>query len=288
MMKLLLLLILSTQTLANFSTKLLNIEKITDNNERNSALEYFYYSELQPFLTKNKARSYSKEQLSDVLKAFSTITFYVQNKEISTDYLSIFEIYSRNKWSEKKDYYKVYGALNGARMFAKAQEFYDKYSQYDLPKPLKLLNNTTKGAINVYSPSNKDEYSLKSEEFNFSKETEIIVISNPICHFSNMAVSSIGQHFGLNDFLQTHSRWLVPPSTRWDFEKINIRNTQHPNFKIKYIDKEKDFLIFDYWGTPTFYFLENGKVLDKLVGWPKEGRIKELKALINKYFHKNI
>ena len=38
--------------------------------------------------------------------------------------------------------------------------------------------------------------------------------------------------------------------------------------------------MIDYWGTPTFYFLQNGVVRAKVTGWPKEGRRAELLAAL--------
>ena len=49
---------------------------------------------------------------------------------------------------------------------------------------------------------------------------------------------------------------------------------------MQYTYKESDWPEIDYWGTPTLYFYHDGELKQQLVGWPREGREKQLKEAL--------
>jgi hypothetical protein len=53
-------------------------------------------------------------------------------------------------------------------------------------------------------------------------------------------------------------------------------NHEHPAMQHTIAYRNDEWPMIDWWGTPTFYFIKDGAVIAKFVGWPKEGRRAEL------------
>ena len=42
-----------------------------------------------------------------------------------------------------------------------------------------------------------------------------------------------------------------------------------PNIEFQIVYFETDWPEINYWGSPSFYFFENSKLVKKVVGWPR-------------------
>jgi hypothetical protein len=102
---------------------------------------------------------------------------------------------------------------------------------------------------------------------------QIIVISHPGCHFSAAAKNEIGNDAVLAQIFADHARWLVPQESSADA----IHDVSTPGFPYTLAYKRSELPMIDGWSTPTFYFLDGARVVRKVVGWPKEGRMQELR-----------
>ena len=54
-------------------------------------------------------------------------------------------------------------------------------------------------------------------------------------------------------------------------------NKDNPNFRYQPVYKEKPFTGVSFLSTPTFYFLKNGKIKEKVNGWPDKNKITAIK-----------
>ncbi len=270
----------------DYENQLRTIALINNVQEQEKAFKYFYENTFRPDLLKVNMELHTKTQLLNIVDSFYDITFYIQNESITKEYLKYFDLLRNKQWTIEKHYQEMYGALIKSRMSEQAKTFHQKYHQFNLSDNIDIKES---GAINpsqihVLNIGQSDERSLEREPFNFSSSYEIIVSAHPGCHFTVRAVNEIKNDVSLTRFFKNQSRWLLSPSVRWYFTEVVEWNLLNPEFHIKYVDMTQDFPMIDFWGTPSFYFLKNGIVVDKLIGWPQEGKIKELKLLIEKYF----
>jgi len=60
----------------------------------------------------------------------------------------------------------------------------------------------------------------------------------------------------------------LPVLQRW--------NREHRDYPVALVVRQTEWTFVDYWNTPTFYFLKDGVVVEKVVGWPKAGHRDEL------------
>ncbi len=260
------------------------IKQITNKHEKSKAFIHYYNN---VFLKQLKqADTSDNKQLKLILQNFFEITFYVENKEIVKQYLHYFKIYEKNGLAKTIDVKNMYHALIKNRMFKQAKLFFDTHEGVELEKLPNFVNGYgfNEQEITIFALDAENKNTLIKQNFNFSKNTELIIISHPRCHFCYRAAKHIKKDRVLSQFLSKHAHWFSPPDSAFYLDDISQWNNKFPNFTMKYIETSLDFPMLDYWGTPSFYFLTDGKVVDKLVGWPKEGRLKELKLLMRKNF----
>jgi hypothetical protein len=103
---------------------------------------------------------------------------------------------------------------------------------------------------------------------------QIIVIAHSKCHFSAAAMKAIESDELLAEVFTHHARWLVPQEASAELE--SVPHGAKPGFQYTLAYNRSEFPMIDSWATPTFYFLDGPRVVEKVVGWPREGRKKEL------------
>lgn len=123
-----------------------------------------------------------------------------------------------------------------------------------------------------------DRRELLRQTVDLDQPAEILVIGHPMCHFSQDAARDIQSDPVLHDMLRTHGKWLSPPDGKLNFTVFQQWNHEHPDQTMSIAYRMSEWPLVDYWGTPTFYFLREGKVVDKVTGWPKEGNREALIA----------
>lgn len=284
MIKLLLLLLMQINSQGLYENQI-SILKDLPPKEAHGAFAQFYESNVKPNLSKKLLDQYDKKQFHNYVDALYEITFYTQNKSICIEYLRLFNLYQLKGWATQSDYKNMYSALIRNRLFKEAQGFYDAHKLHGLDALPKLTRtNVSKRKIIVYSFDKHSAHTLNTENFEFSKSKEIIMVAHPHCHFCFNAATAISKDQTLKQFFKKNVHLISPPDGNIQTEPLHDWFDRFPFLEIKYIANFSDFPMIDYWGTPTFYFLENGKVIDKITGWPKQGRMKELNSKINKHF----
>lgn len=287
-MKILLLLTLifaSVGNASNYDNALSQIEKISHDHERQNAFIYFYEHSFKPYLGKKNLKSIKKDELKEIIHVFETITFYIQDKNIITDYQTYFRLLEKNNWAVSKNYRNLYAAFIKNRMFAKANLFYENHPNQNLNKLPKIIDdNSTDGRIVIYTTDGKNKNILTKKKLALPKDLSIIVLAHPFCHFCQRAAKHLSSNQPLSTFLKENSTWIAPIDGNVRSDILFDWHKTYPNFSISYIQYMADFPMLDYWGTPSFYFVKDGKVLDKLVGWPDIKRMHDLQELIKKHF----
>lgn len=103
----------------------------------------------------------------------------------------------------------------------------------------------------------------------------IVAISHPLCHFSRAAFSALAADPALAK-IKAHIRWIAPVDRDLNLDVLQRWNTEHPDAVMKIAYSRSQWPQLENWGTPTFYFLKDGKLLQTVEGWPETGRKQEL------------
>lgn len=73
--------------------------------------------------------------------------------------------------------------------------------------------------------------------------------------------------------------WLAPPFDSLTDGVIEEWNRENPDFAFRYVEYKSDWTQINYWGTPSFYFMKDGRLVKKVVRWPKDARGQRMEAL---------
>jgi hypothetical protein len=103
----------------------------------------------------------------------------------------------------------------------------------------------------------------------------IVAISHPLCHFSRAAYSSLASDPALAP-VKAHVRWIAPVDRDLNLDVLQRWNAEHPDAVMTIAYSRSQWPQLENWGTPTFYFLKDGKLLRTVEGWPEAGRKQEL------------
>ncbi|KAF1004526.1 MAG: hypothetical protein GAK28_03903 [Luteibacter sp.] len=100
---------------------------------------------------------------------------------------------------------------------------------------------------------------------------QVIVIAHPLCHFSVNAMHAMEARGKATVEALKRMRWMTPPEMNLSLTAITGWNRDHPEAAMALATRLSDWPILDDWKTPTFYFMEDGKVVEKISGWPPVG-----------------
>jgi hypothetical protein len=175
-------------------------------------------------------------------------------------------------------YVQLYERLVEARMLAEAREFGEQH-----PVPEALPEFREAEDIQADGPTewvvHPTRYELLRRNVSLRDPMKVVIVSSPLCHYSVAASRDIQADPVLRDlFRAAHAKWLAPPDGRLNVKKIQKWNQEHPGQETTLAFRREEWPTIDVWSTPTFYFLENGVLNAKVIGWPKEGRRAELLA----------
>jgi hypothetical protein len=122
----------------------------------------------------------------------------------------------------------MYEAFIGARMLIEARALAGQHPMPELQALPKLHEATdlvpghpTEWAVNP----NKRELLRRSADL---QPVQVVVVSHPLCHFSQHAMRDIQSDPVLREVFLKHAKWLVPQSNRLDFDVIQQWNRRTP------------------------------------------------------------
>jgi hypothetical protein len=184
-----------------------------------------------------------------------------------------------------EDIRAAYGLLVAGRRFEQARRFLAAHPELDEPEPPRLtgLRADAQGAAEMRI--GQSEGMLDWAPVDVAVLPRILVIGHPSCHFIQDAAHTIGADPALRKlFAAAHAKWLAPQDTGTDFTFFHRRNTEHPDLPMTIAYRAAGFPMIDHWATPTFYFLDHGRIVSKVVGWPQVGRRDEILAAYREAF----
>lgn len=231
-------------------------------------------------------KSWEKKTVSELELLFRAAYILVtntQNHEHIKDMNGLLSEMEKRGSVRKIFYTNLFKALVLTRSFEEARQL-----QADQPKVNfgKLPSFRDSPALNQQSPTvwnvdlQKNEYLRQNMQL---RGNHIIVVSHPSCNFSWKALSAIHADPVLSPlFFNKTTTWLLPQSENIELETIRLLNSNFPEINAKIVVYEAEWSQLDTWATPTFYFLKDGVMVAKVVGWPEGGNREKIVAALKK------
>ncbi|MBP3985106.1 hypothetical protein J5837_11890 [Pseudoxanthomonas helianthi] len=161
---------------------------------------------------------------------------------------------------------QVFNLLLAARDFEKAKRFAAAHPRSGLPE----LPSFEDAALPAASPTlwefSADGRKLKRRAIDLAP-VQIIVTAG--CHFSADAAEDISADPVLGPAFQQHAHWLSLAPGREDLGALLEWNRKFPKARMTPIHDRAEWSIFPAWRMPVFHIVRDGKVVESVVGWPR-------------------
>jgi hypothetical protein len=177
--------------------------------------------------------------------------------------------------ARKEDDGKVYAALVESRLFGQARAFAELHPLAATERVPAVVDNVVRRgptALLVEDGGKK----LERKSVDVKDGRRIVVVSSPLCHFSQRAIGSIESDPVLGPLFRDHALWIVPPDESTSISSVSTWNRVHPNEQMQFAYQREEWPMVERWETPVFYFLDGGRVVSKVAGWPLAGRKAEI------------
>jgi hypothetical protein len=207
--------------------------------------------------------------LAALYQAAHAVTFYAHDKNYLNDMVLDMQILQQHGAVTGMELDQMYQSFISLRQFDAAKQFLATHPSLDveplphveripaMPSDAKLVLQTVPG-----------QNTLIEKPIVLNRQIQIIVVGHPLCHFTQHAVQDLQHYPDVWHALNQHAIWIAPQDGILDITDFQKWNRHYPEAKMAAVYNQNDWPMIDYWGTPTFYFMRNGKLVDEVSGWP--------------------
>jgi hypothetical protein len=250
-------------------------ERASD-SERFRWLAEFYRARFAGLQAPDVRAAMSDEDLRALTLAAQLAVFYHDDDDILDDVITDLRLLEDRGAALPGDIRATYELLVAGRRFEQARHFLAVHQGLGEAEPPLLLGlrPDVKGAAEMRV--GEAEGTLVWAPVDVARLPRILVIGHPLCHFTQDAARAIEADPELRALFAAHAKWLAPQDTGTDFTVFRRWNTEHPDLPITIAYRGAGFPMIDDWSTPTFYFMDQGRVVSQVAGWPQGGRRDEI------------
>ncbi len=165
-----------------------------------------------------------------------------------------------------------------SRMFEDAIEFARNNPDLALVAIPRFIDSPHDGTARSLWRLSKDGRELRREAFDPGRMGRLIVVGSPGCSFSRKAQAAIAADDQLAMVMRKYATWLLPQSRIPDFESLKQWNSLDPEQPLLVVDRNSQWPGISMAETPDFYFMKNGQVVSRVIGWPGPEQLAKLRA----------
>ncbi len=221
------------------------------------------------------------------LATLETAFYAVNSRPVDHDWLlhellDLLEAMAARGLATTTHYRRTHQVAIRARRFDFAARLSDAHPEAGLePLPSIHAEDAPKEGLRVWRYRAQSQQ-LVLEEVALARGPALLVVMIPRCGPARRAAAHIADDPELAPLLARHGRWLVMPSMGLDLPAQEQWEAQFPQFPLANIHRAEDWPFLDDLGRSPVFYVVNGEreLVAKLVGWPHEGRGKELLALL--------
>jgi len=238
----------------------------------------FYRQCLNKQLNNIKIEALSTDDIKQLAFITSDNSFYVNDFSTTLAFKKVIEEMVKRELDVTNYLNDLVSRYVKHRKFDLANRIIAQYNLADQDL-LPVIKNSTQGNRTLLTIDSTHKI-FNQHDFYFRKGAQIVVVSSPMCNPSKRFLTWLNNNAKLRKVFEQHSTWINPASSYLHLDMIESRNAINTNIPLHYVNKEIDWPEIKYWGTPTFYFYQDGLRVKQLVGWPKEGREDELISIL--------
>ena len=211
----------------------------------------------------------SDRELVYLFRAAELIASDAPSAEDAPHLQAIVNAMARRGIARAQDYRRVLNSLLLTRDFTGAREFVSLYPQQGL-QPVPEFRDRISDATNaptLWMPISATD-ALERTPWDLAP-TQILVIAG--CHFSRDAAEDIARDPVLGPAFKSHAHWLMLPPGQEDPDSVREWNRSFPDAPpLQIVDRSEWPILPADWRMPTFLVVRNGKVVEQIIGWPRD------------------
>ncbi|NHZ97837.1 hypothetical protein [Massilia sp. CCM 8734] len=256
------------------------LKRRTYSGDPGSAIAGQYDREVRPYLS--TLDTSNVVALSLHFRAAMLAFFYSHENRYADTMERCLAILHSQGLAKKTHYDDMYATYITQRKFVKANEFVKKHNmmvEEEIPKVIDVEQVNAKPKIWYIDVRTR---SLVADSFTWRSGLTVVVLSSPRCHFSFDFFAAMQNNSKLSALFQRHGVFLVPPGGELSFDALVQWNQRNPGYPVILADKRTDWPEIGLWHTPVFYFFLDGKVVEAVIGWPKEGSERALESIFER------
>lgn len=256
------------------------VVKVPDPQRTYNAIEHVYLKEMAGYQSPVTLKLSSPAELDALFRAAHDVYFYTEKTRYLRDLQRDFSTLENRKLAKQRYYVDMYQAYLEARDVSEATDLWKRHPQVADHQPPRIV----RGRGMVFDPLapaalhwDGSMHAFQLENIDADK-LRVVVVGSPLCPFTRRFVHAMEADPALTAMFK-HSFWLTPQDgSNLDGDLMSIWNRKHPEAMMDPVYRAAAWPMIDDWETPTFYFLRHGRVLKKVIGWPKKGRKPALMA----------
>ncbi len=210
-------------------------------------------------------------------RAAALMAFYTNDPAYASRLQAYVNALAQRGSASTRSYEQLYRSFVGTREFERARALLETHPQLAVEPLGPITENVpaTTTAPTVLAFVDKPRH-IVHQPAALTLDQQILIVASPLCHFTQNVVRDLVRHPGLWRTLTANALWLAPQDGRLHASAFRSWNKAIPRAGMVLAYKASQWPMIDYWGTPTFYFIRHGKVVDQVVGWPEEGHLEEI------------
>jgi hypothetical protein len=237
-----------------------------------------YESKFRAFQSSAALRALSDRDAAAIFRATSTVGYYDPTPARLAEFRRDLAELERRSIATPDQIRDVYGAIYQVRAFDQMPPFVQSHTGLDLPHPIAITAPFDRAPHGILEIADAEHVTPQYVELTHGHH--LIVVAHPGCHYTQRAVAAIEHDPSLKAAIASHSTWIVPADRNPDLTPFVAWNHDHPEAAMSLVSARAAWPEVDVWQTPLFLYFEDGKLVDKIVGWPAEGNMEALRKMV--------
>ncbi|KJV32491.1 hypothetical protein VI08_12180 [Luteibacter yeojuensis] len=255
---------------ASYASLLNTTDAVYAHTARPAAVQSFFDTHFAPALAEKQLRALSSRDLAALYRStVSTTAMFPDASHLGT-MRRVYDELARRGQATDGQARDMFGALFRARDFKGLLAFRAVTRKAPEVAPITLDGQLSPRGLHRTLVVDGATV-VRADVVDLARGAHIVVVASPGCHFSRDAAQAIEHDPRLAGILGGHSTWIEPTGSATDLKPWVAWNAGHPTLRIDLAASDKAWPEVTRWETPTFLFFKDGKVVDTVVGWPKEG-----------------
>lgn len=216
-------------------------------------------------------------QLKKLFGTLRHVALFIEDAPPVYPMEQVFNEMTRRKIESLHDVEDLFKQYLVAHLFDKARALMSAYAiqgSTTVPETVRtaLPASATSRAFSV----SDDAKTIELESLPMDKGPHVVMTVGPMCSPSGRASAAIEADPTLKRLMGSYAIRVTGPGEMRYLNRISEWNKTYPGAKIHIAYRPADWPGMNLGETPIFYFLENGKIVHTVTGWPSDDQKHEL------------